>query len=40
MKKGLSSFESFWYILFNIFTLGGVFLWKVIIKKAILEAKE
>ena len=39
MNKQLSAFESFWYILFNILTLGLVYLYKIIIKKAILETQ-
>lgn len=36
----LSSFESFWYVLINIFTLGVPFLWKVVIKKALIETEK
>lgn len=38
-KKELSSLELLWYYLSNITTLGGAFLLKVIIKKAIVETQ-
>jgi len=38
MKK-LSSFETFMYYLAVIFTLGGYFFLKIVIKKAILDAE-
>lgn len=37
--KSLSGLESFVYYLFVFLTLGGVFLYKVIIKKALIESK-
>jgi len=40
VKDKISSFESFWYILANIATLGVPFLWKIVVKKAIMETKE
>ena len=40
MKKELSDLESFWYVLANIMTLGIPFLWKVVVKKALIETRE
>ena len=39
MKNKLTPVEYTFYILVNILTLGGVWVVKLIIKKAILEAK-
>jgi hypothetical protein len=40
MKERISGFESFWYILWNIFTLGMPYLYKIIVKKAIIESEK
>ncbi len=37
MKKQLTGFESFVYYLFCILTLGGVWVYKIVMKKAISE---
>lgn len=40
MKERISGFESFWYILLNICTFGVPFLWKIVVKKAIIESEK
>jgi hypothetical protein len=40
MKKQLSGFESFVYYLFMFLTLGGLYVNKVVVKKALSEMAE
>ena len=40
MKKELSGFENFIYYLFMLFTLGGLYVYKVVVKKALCEMTE
>lgn len=37
MKKQISGFESFIYYFFNILTFGGLWVSKIVVKKAISE---
>ncbi|HOX96612.1 MAG TPA: hypothetical protein PLI45_04520 [Candidatus Woesebacteria bacterium] len=40
MKKQLGGFENFVYYLFMLFTLGGLYVYKVVVKKALCEMTE
>lgn len=37
MKKDITGFESFIYYLFCILTFGGLWIYKIVVKKAIAE---
>lgn len=40
MNKKLTGFESFIYYLFTIITCGGLYIYKIVMKKAIAEMNE
>jgi len=40
MKKELPTWELFAYYIFNVLTFGALWLYKIVIKKAIIEANK
>ncbi len=40
MKKQLTGFESFIYYAFMLFSFGGLYVYKVVVKKALCEMSE